>query len=272
MHARACAHRAAARGVAPPALLCSPCSQPLLPRLPAPRKPSLEGRFSGRLNSKQDEVKLADECRRLSPLLGGCGKRGDKSLMTLAKVVRGIVSGHIREHLQRRELTLQFLVRRLAQVDSSFDPRSIELVDPRLLCGDAGPSSSGPREEPEASEPLGPASSPLAAALLSVPLRDLPIPTSPALAAAPCGPTRKHSRCGSSDSEPRAKNNTPLAAKVLKVERRAGMPVAPDCGFAVEVRQGSGFPLSQQPAMYSQPLAVQEGSWVSEQLQQQRRE
>ncbi len=36
-----------------------------------PRKPHLQGRFSGRLETKQDEKRLANECRLLGPLLGG---------------------------------------------------------------------------------------------------------------------------------------------------------------------------------------------------------
>ena len=44
------------------------------------RKPHLQGRFSGRLATKDDERRLAVECKMLGPLLGGVGKRGDKSL------------------------------------------------------------------------------------------------------------------------------------------------------------------------------------------------
>lgn len=38
------------------------------------RKPSLEGRFSGRLPTKEDEKRLVDEVKALAPLLGGDGK------------------------------------------------------------------------------------------------------------------------------------------------------------------------------------------------------
>lgn len=72
-----------------------------------PRKPHLQGRFSGRLETKMDEKRLMEECRLLGPLLGGVGKRGEKSRLTLAKIVRGIASGEIRTHCERREQELQ---------------------------------------------------------------------------------------------------------------------------------------------------------------------
>ena len=73
------------------------------PRRERPRKPHLQGRFSGRLETKGDEKRLADECRLLGPLLGGVGKRGERSRMTLAKIVRGIASGDVRTYCEERE-------------------------------------------------------------------------------------------------------------------------------------------------------------------------
>lgn len=70
------------------------------------RKPHLQGRFSGRLVSKEDEKRLAEECKLLGPLLGGVGKRGDKSRLTLAKIVRGIASGDVRKYCDERERTI----------------------------------------------------------------------------------------------------------------------------------------------------------------------
>ena len=58
----------------------------------------LQGRFSGRLETKDDEKRLADECKLLGPLLGGLGKRGEKSRLTLAKIVRGIATGDVRKY------------------------------------------------------------------------------------------------------------------------------------------------------------------------------
>lgn len=72
-----------------------------------PRKPHLQGRFSGRLETKSDEKKLADECRLLGPMLGGVGKRGERSRLTLAKIVRGIAAGDVRRHCEQRERKLQ---------------------------------------------------------------------------------------------------------------------------------------------------------------------
>ena len=71
------------------------------------RKPHLQGRFSGRLETKADEKRLADECKLLGHLLGGVGKRGEKSRLTLAKIVRGIASGEVRRHCEARENQLQ---------------------------------------------------------------------------------------------------------------------------------------------------------------------
>lgn len=71
-----------------------------------PRRPHLQGRFSGRLETKEDEKRLADECRMLGPFLGGVGKRGEKSRLTLAKIVRGIASGDVRRHCEERERKL----------------------------------------------------------------------------------------------------------------------------------------------------------------------
>lgn len=71
------------------------------------RKPHLQGRFSGRLATKEDERRLAEECKVLGPLLGGVGKRGDKSRLTLAKIVRGIATGDIRRYCEERERLIQ---------------------------------------------------------------------------------------------------------------------------------------------------------------------
>ena len=75
-----------------------------------PRRPHLQGRFSGRLETKADEKKLADECRLLGPLLGGLSKRGDRSKLTLATIVRGIASGDVRRHCLEREHRIKVLI------------------------------------------------------------------------------------------------------------------------------------------------------------------
>ena len=46
---------------------------------------------------------MAEECKRIARPLGGNGKRGENSLLTLAKIVRAIASGKIRKHLEARE-------------------------------------------------------------------------------------------------------------------------------------------------------------------------
>ncbi len=67
----------------------------------------VQGRFSGRLETKMDERRLAEECKLLGPLLGGSGKRGERSRLTLAKIVRGIASGEVRRHCEAREQKIE---------------------------------------------------------------------------------------------------------------------------------------------------------------------
>lgn len=80
------------------------------------KKPHLQGRFSGRLATKDDEKRLAEECRLLAPLVGGVGKRGDRSRLTLAKIVRGIATGDVRRHLEAREVAHKAMAQQLADV------------------------------------------------------------------------------------------------------------------------------------------------------------
>ena len=66
----------------------------------------MQGRFSGRLETKEDEKRLADECRLLGQYLSDAGS-GEKALQALAKIVRGIASGDVRRHMEARERELQ---------------------------------------------------------------------------------------------------------------------------------------------------------------------
>lgn len=72
-------------------------------RAGARKKVHLQGRFSGRLETKEHEKALVAECKLLGPLLGGRGKRGEQSRNTLAKIVRAMATGEIREYLELRE-------------------------------------------------------------------------------------------------------------------------------------------------------------------------
>jgi len=45
----------------------------------ARKRPHLQGRFSGRLQEKDDEKRLVEECKLLGPLLGGNMGKGEKS-------------------------------------------------------------------------------------------------------------------------------------------------------------------------------------------------
>lgn len=82
-------------------------------------KSRFQGRFSGRLKSKEDEKKLAEECRLLGPYLGGVGQRGNRSHQTLAQIVRGIASGEVREYCEQREKRVKALKAKAAAVDES---------------------------------------------------------------------------------------------------------------------------------------------------------
>ena len=65
-----------------------------------------QGRFSGRLETKDDERLLAEECKHVGALLGGVGKRGERARTTLAKIVRGIAAGDVRRFLESREVQM----------------------------------------------------------------------------------------------------------------------------------------------------------------------
>ncbi|CAD7697169.1 unnamed protein product [Ostreobium quekettii] len=92
-----------------------------------PRKPHLQGRFSGRLETKDDEKALQEECRALGPLVGGAGKKGEKSRMTLAKIVRAIATGDVRRHCTMREEKITELQEKLKTVEAVYR-RDVELL------------------------------------------------------------------------------------------------------------------------------------------------
>eukprot|EP00803_Ostreobium_quekettii_P011467 evm.model.scf_458.5 EVM.evm.TU.scf_458.5 scf_458:40699-45583(-) len=94
---------------------------------PRPRKPHLQGRFSGRLETKDDEKTLQEECRALGPLVGGAGKRGEKSRMTLAKIVRAIATGEVRRHCTMREEKITELQEKLKTMEAVYR-REMELL------------------------------------------------------------------------------------------------------------------------------------------------
>ena len=61
-----------------------------------------QGRFSGRLSSKEDEERLVAECGRLGPLLGGL-PGCDGACDTLSRIVRSIACSDLRRHLEGKE-------------------------------------------------------------------------------------------------------------------------------------------------------------------------
>ncbi|GIL65969.1 hypothetical protein Vafri_19614 [Volvox africanus] len=110
------------------------------------RRPHLQGRFSGRLTTKEDERRLAEECKLLGPLLGGVGKRGDKSRLTLAKIVRGIATGDVRRFCEERERAIAALKSKLGAIDpeaaASVPVNAIPI--PSVGLGSMGGISIGP--------------------------------------------------------------------------------------------------------------------------------
>lgn len=99
------------------------------------KRPHLKGRFSGRLETKDDEKLLADECKLLGPLLGGAGKNGDNSRLTLAKIVRGIAAGDVRRHCEEREMRIQFLEEQNKQAQAEIAELRRRLGEPSAVCG-----------------------------------------------------------------------------------------------------------------------------------------
>ncbi|KAL4427845.1 hypothetical protein ABPG75_001934 [Micractinium tetrahymenae] len=90
--------------------------------------PGMQGRFSGRLGTKEDEKRLAAECRLIGPLLGGAA-RGEKSLHTLAKLVRAIAAGSVRAHLEAMEAERQDLRAKLQLLSDGDGQQLLRLQD-----------------------------------------------------------------------------------------------------------------------------------------------
>ena len=110
-HCRGVAFRVAFCTVAAVAVTCllacaTLCMQQHFLHLARSLLQGMQGRFSGRLATKEDEKRLAAECRLIGPLLGGAS-RGEKSLHTLAKLVRAIAAGSVRAHLEALEAERQ---------------------------------------------------------------------------------------------------------------------------------------------------------------------
>lgn len=113
------------RDPAGPGLVVSRGAAPM--QTTARKKPHLQGRFSGRLETKEDEKRLQEECRLLGHLVGGVGKRGEKSRMTLAKIVRAIASGEVRKHCTDREQRIHEVEERMKTLEAYYQ-REITLL------------------------------------------------------------------------------------------------------------------------------------------------
>eukprot|EP01024_Parvocaulis_polyphysoides_P054482 TRINITY_DN5505_c2_g2_i1.p1 TRINITY_DN5505_c2_g2~~TRINITY_DN5505_c2_g2_i1.p1 ORF type:complete len:330 (-),score=53.49 TRINITY_DN5505_c2_g2_i1:57-1046(-) len=108
------------------AALMATCSEELrrrsLHKTIKKKKPHLKGRFSGRLETVEDQKRLPEECRALGPLLGGSEQRGENDCRTLAKIVRAIAKGHVRRHCEGREMRLRELERQVVQMQKGATP------------------------------------------------------------------------------------------------------------------------------------------------------
>jgi len=79
------------------------------------KKPQhMQGRFSGRLPTKEDERKLADECQLMAPLLSE-----DGSLCTLPTIIRAMATGSVRLHLEKQRDELISLNNMLASIQNA---------------------------------------------------------------------------------------------------------------------------------------------------------
>lgn len=57
--------------------------------------------------------------------MGGVGKRGDRSRLTLAKIVRGIATGDVRRHLEGRESVHKTMANQLAELQANSSSAKI---------------------------------------------------------------------------------------------------------------------------------------------------
>ena len=74
----------------------------------------MQGRFSGRLPTKEDERKLADECQLMAPLLSE-----DGSLCTLPTIIRAMATGSVRHHLEKQRDELNSLNNMIASIQNA---------------------------------------------------------------------------------------------------------------------------------------------------------
>jgi hypothetical protein len=80
----------------------------------------MKGRFSGRLPTKEDEKRLADECKKLGPYL--CEDK--TSLTSLATIIRGIAAGTVRAHIENIIAKHEDTERKLHLIQSSYSDGS----------------------------------------------------------------------------------------------------------------------------------------------------
>ena len=84
----------------------------------------------------------------MGPLLGGLGKRGEKSRLTLAKIVRGIATGEVRKYCEEREkkIAVGFLLDLHCLALAYFHLHNQDHAPPMLMLPDimcAGTASQG---------------------------------------------------------------------------------------------------------------------------------
>ena len=80
---------------------------------------NMKGRFSGRLPTKQDEKRLADECQHLGQYLSE-----DGSLCTLPTIIRAIARGDVRLHLEKMDAQRREYIDKVLLLEQSMSGTS----------------------------------------------------------------------------------------------------------------------------------------------------
>lgn len=88
----------------------------------------MKGRFSGRLPTKDDERKLADECQLMAPLLSE-----DGSLCTLPTIIRAMATGSVRAFLEQQKEAFDSAKAKLDVLNSIPEGSSIMTLTEKVV-------------------------------------------------------------------------------------------------------------------------------------------
>lgn len=94
------------------------------------KKPNqqMTGRFSGRLPTKEDERKLADECQLMGHFLSE-----DGSLSTLPTIIRAVASGNVRAYLEKQKAEKESLQQQVAYIQSHPNGHDVVQLTEQLV-------------------------------------------------------------------------------------------------------------------------------------------